>query len=63
VVGGLLFGYFFVLRTQNTMDDRLDRIEQSLSAPAQSVPASPDPHVLVHKGKGLLVPIPPKRSN
>jgi hypothetical protein len=52
VVGGLLFGYFFVMRTQNTMDDRLDRIEQSLSAPAQSVPASPDPHVPAHKGKG-----------
>jgi hypothetical protein len=51
VVGGLLFGYFFVMRTQNTMDDRLDRIEQSLSAPAQSVPASPDPHVPAHKGK------------
>jgi ElaB/YqjD/DUF883 family membrane-anchored ribosome-binding protein len=51
VVGGLLFGYFFVLRTQNTMDDRLDRIEQSLSAPSQSVPASPDPHVPGHKGK------------
>jgi len=51
VVGGLLFGYFFVMRTQNSMDDRLDRIEQSLSAPAQSVPASPDPHVPAHKGK------------
>jgi hypothetical protein len=50
-VSGLLFGYFFVLRTQNTMDDRLDRIEQSLSAPAQSVPASPDPHVPAYKGK------------
>jgi hypothetical protein len=33
------------------MDDRLDRIEQSLSAPAPSVPAAPDPHVPVHKGK------------
>jgi len=51
VVGGLLFGYFFVMRTQYTMDDRLDRIEQSLSAPAQSVPAAPDPHVPAHKGK------------
>jgi hypothetical protein len=51
VIGGLLFGYFFIIRTQNTMDDRLDRIEQFLSAPAQPVPAAPDPHTPTHRGK------------
>jgi hypothetical protein len=40
MVGGLLFGYLAVMRTQNTMDDRLDRIEQVLSTPAPA-----------HKGK------------
>jgi hypothetical protein len=49
---GLFTGYTFVIRTQNTMDDRLDRIEQFLSAPPQPVPAAPDPHASAHKGKG-----------
>lgn len=50
-VGGLLIGYFFVIRTQNAMDDRLDRIEQIFSTPAQPVPVAPDPHPPAHKGK------------
>lgn len=46
---GLMFGYFFVIHTQNVMDDRLDRIEQSLAAPQQpTMPATPVP---AHKGK------------
>lgn len=51
VVGGLLFGYFFVMRTQSRMDDRLDRIEQFFSTPAQPVPAVSDPPAPAHKGK------------
>ena len=52
VLIGLLTGYYLVVRTQNAMGDRLDRIEQSLAAPAQPTPVAPDPHVPVHKGKG-----------
>jgi hypothetical protein len=51
VIGGLLFGYFFVMRTQNTMNDRMDKIEQYLAAPVQPVPAAPDPHTPTHRGK------------
>ena len=51
MVGGLLFGYFAVMRTQNAMDDRLDRIEQFFSMPAQTVPAAPNPPLPAHKGK------------
>jgi len=51
LVGGLLFGYLAVMRTQNAMDDRLDRIEQVLSTPAQTVPAAPAPPAPGHKGK------------
>jgi len=50
-VGGLLIGYFFVIRTQNAMDDRLDRIEQFFSTPAPPAPAVPDTHPPAHKGK------------
>ena len=50
-VGGLLVGYFFVIRTQNAMDDRLDRIEQFFSTPAQPVPVAPEPQPPAHKGK------------
>ncbi|WP_263386034.1 hypothetical protein, partial [Granulicella arctica] len=50
-VGGLLIGYFFVIRTQNAMDDRLDRIEQFFSTPAQPVPVAPEPQPPAHKGK------------
>ena len=50
-VGGLLIGDFFVIRTQNAMDDRLDRIEQFFSTPAQPVPVAPDPQPPAHKGK------------
>jgi hypothetical protein len=39
-IGGLLISYFFVIRTQNAMDDRLDRIEQSLAAQQPTSPAS-----------------------
>ena len=52
VMIGLFAGYYFVIRTQNRIDDRLDRMEQVLSAPAQSVQTVPDPHVPAHKGKG-----------
>ena len=51
MVGGLLFGYLAVMRTQNAMDDRLDRMEQFFSTPAQPVPASPNPPAPAHKGK------------
>ena len=54
MVGGLMVGYLAVMRTQNVMDDRLDRIEQSLAALQQTVtaPATIDPHAPLHKGKG-----------
>ena len=48
---GLFAGYYFIIRTQNTMDDRLDRIEQVLPAPAPPVPAQSDPQATDHKGK------------
>ena len=51
LVGGLLFGYLAVMRTQNAMGNRLDRIEQVLSTPAQPVPATPNPPSPAHKGK------------
>jgi hypothetical protein len=51
MVGGLLFGYLAVMRTQSRMDDRLDRIEQFLSTPAQPVSAAPNPPAPAHKGK------------
>ena len=51
VMIGLFAGYTLVIRTQNTMDDRLNRIEQFLSAPAQPVPAAPDPHTPTHRRK------------
>ena len=49
---GLFGGYSMVMRTQNKMNDRLDGIEQFLSAPAQMVPAAVGPPVSAHKGKG-----------
>ena len=51
IVVGLMMGYFMVVHTQNAMDDRLDKIEQFLSAPAQPVPAAPDVHVPARKAK------------
>ena len=48
---GLFAAYFYIIRTQNTIDDRLDRIEQYLSAPVQPAPAVPEPHAQAHKGK------------
>ena len=49
---GLFSGYSMVMRTQNKMNDRLDGIEQFLSAPAQTVPAVAGPTASAHKGKG-----------
>jgi hypothetical protein len=51
LVIGLMMAYFMVVHTQNAMDDRLDKIEQFLSTPAQPVPAAPEPHSPAHKGK------------
>jgi hypothetical protein len=51
MAGGLMVGYIAVMRTQNAMDDRLDRIEQFLSTPAQTVPVTPNPPAPPHKGK------------
>jgi len=50
-VFGLMVGYLTVMRTQNAMDDRLDRIEQFFSTPAQPVPAAPEPPAPAHKGE------------
>ena len=47
---GLFAAYFYIIRTQNTMDDRLDRIEQFLSAPAQPPAAAPDLHPSARRG-------------
>ena len=51
VMLGLFAAYFFIIRTQNTIDDRLGRIEQVLATPAQpavATHASPAPS---RKGK------------
>ena len=51
MVGGLLFGYLAVMRTQNAMDDRLGRMEHFFSTPAQTVPVAPNPPPPAHRGK------------
>ena len=46
---GLSLGYTSVVRTENRVGDRLDRLDQILSAP---VPVVTDPPAPAHKGKG-----------
>ena len=53
IVIGFLLGYWPLRSSQNTMQEQLNRIEQSLAAQQQPVltPAAPDVHVPVHKGR------------
>jgi hypothetical protein len=52
VMIGLFAGYIFVIRTQNTMNDRLNRVEQFMPVSAQPVSTTPDTHAPApHKGK------------
>ena len=48
---GMAFGYTGGIRTQNEINDRLDRIEQMVAPQAQPAPAAA-PQVPAHKGKG-----------
>jgi hypothetical protein len=53
IVIGLMLGYWPMRRSQNNMQEQLNRIEQYLLAQPQPVssPASPAPHAPAHKGK------------
>lgn len=54
LVLGLLLGYWPMRRSQNSMQEQLNRIEQYLAAQQPPVPAvaAPDVHAPAHKGKG-----------
>jgi hypothetical protein len=51
LVIGFLLGYWPLSRSQNSMQEQLNRIEQNQAAQQPSAPAAPDVHTPAHKGK------------